>query len=286
MKKISVKFNQKQIFFGIIGLLLLGIIGIFAYKLNEYFSQPVIKAKSINLDASPSPKSKIIERLKKDQKIKVLKKNNNTDWWQVEIGSQKGWVASWLIQKKNYNAKNAGRLAEATIVLDPGHGGVDSGTQASNGAMEKTYTLRTALKVYKLLKAKNVHVIMTRHTNKTVALASRPALSNRVKANIYISFHFNSAGEQNAAEGYEVFKYHHNANSFASTIDKQFNNLPLYNRGVSFGNFEVLRDNKRPAILVEMGFMDSDYDFSYIQKSSYQQKVANDVTKSLTSYFN
>ncbi|OIL04088.1 N-acetylmuramoyl-L-alanine amidase, partial [Oenococcus oeni] len=199
---------------------------------------------------------------------------------------QKGWVASWLIQKKNYNAKNAGRLAEATIVLDPGHGGVDSGTQASNGAMEKTYTLRTALKVYKLLKAKNVHVIMTRHTNKTVALASRPALSNRVKANIYISFHFNSAGEQNAAEGYEVFKYHHNANSFASTIDKQFNNLPLYNRGVSFGNFEVLRDNKRPAILVEMGFMDSDYDFSYIQKSSYQQKVANDVTKSLTSYFN
>ncbi|WP_281166407.1 N-acetylmuramoyl-L-alanine amidase family protein, partial [Liquorilactobacillus sicerae] len=127
----------------------------------------------------------------------------------VESGSQKGWVASWLIKKKNYNSKSAGRLAEATIVLDPGHGGVDSGTQASNGAMEKTYTLRTALKVYKLLKAKNVHVIMTRHTNKPVALASRPALSNRVKANIYISFHFNSAGEQYAAEGYEVFKYHH-----------------------------------------------------------------------------
>ncbi|MFT8324730.1 N-acetylmuramoyl-L-alanine amidase [Oenococcus sicerae] len=270
----------------IAGILTLIVIGLAIFKIGSFFTESKITAQSINLCSSPSPKSSIVSRLNQGKRIKVISKNKNTSWWYVASGNQKGWVASWLIDQSSYNAKTDGRLAETTIVLDPGHGGIDSGTLAANGAMEKSYTLLTALKTYRLLKAEKVNVIMTRKSNKTVSLAHRVDLSNRVKANLYISFHFNSAGAQNAAEGYEVFKYHHNADKFAISLDKRFNNLPLYDRGVAYGNFEVLRDNTRPAILVEMGFMDNDDDFAYIQKASYQEEVARDILQNAKSYFN
>ncbi|MCV3295636.1 MAG: N-acetylmuramoyl-L-alanine amidase [Oenococcus sp.] len=246
--------------------------------------QLTVQAGSVNLCASPSPRSRIIRRVARGQRVTVLRRNQQTDWYYVRSASSKGWVAAWLLRDQSYDAAKSGRLAESTIVLDPGHGGIDSGTLAPDGAMEKHYTLPTALKTYRLLKAQHARVLMTRHSDKTVSLAARPAMSNRVKATLFISFHFNSAGQRNLAYGYEVFKYHHNADQLAASLDQGFHNLPLYDRGIAYGNFQVLRDNRRPAVLIEMGFMDSDFDFPYIKNPAYQQQVAVDIVASLNRY--
>lgn len=74
------------------------------------------------------------------------------------------------------------------------------------------------------------------------------------------------------ASGYQVFKYHKNADAFANIINKQFKNLPMENRKVNFGNYYVLRNNTQPAILLEMGFMDNTHDLKLIKSNAYQQK--------------
>ncbi|WP_439425137.1 N-acetylmuramoyl-L-alanine amidase [Oenococcus alcoholitolerans] len=246
---------------------------------------PVVRCRSINLHKNASPVSATVKTVDRGQRLKILKKDNDSEWWYVQNGKSRGWVASWLINKNAYDAKTMSRLAEATIVLDPGHGGIDSGTLSENGSMERSYTLPTALATADRLKSSFARTVMTRRSNKTVALARRPQISNRVKASIFISFHFNSAGSHNLAYGYEVFKYHKNADRFASILDKNFSDLNLFNRGIAFGNYQVLRDNKRPAVLIEMGFMDSDHDFPYIKSPRYHRQIAADINKSLIEYF-
>lgn len=77
-----------------------------------------------------------------------------------------------------------------------------------------------------------------------------------------------------------------NAVKVADELANGLDNLPVSNRGVTFGNYYVLRENERPAILCEMGFMDSSHDLPYIQSLAYQEHVAKDVARSLEKYFN
>ncbi|OEY83689.1 N-acetylmuramoyl-L-alanine amidase [Oenococcus kitaharae] len=281
MNHLSVQKRRRRL---IIIFVLLILLAAGSFYLLHRASQLTVQASSVNLCASPSPRSRIIRRIVRGKRVTVLKRNQQTDWYYVQSASSKGWVAAWLLKDQSYDAARSSRLAESTIVLDPGHGGTDSGTLAPDGAMEKSYTLPTALKTYRLLKTQHARVLMTRHSDKSVSLAARPAMSNRVKATLFISFHFNSAGQRNLAYGYEVFKYHHNADQLAAILDQGFHNLSLYDRGISYGNFQVLRDNRRPAVLIEMGFMDSDFDFSYIKSPAYQQQVATDIVTSLNRY--
>lgn len=73
--------------------------------------------------------------------------------------------------------------------------------------------------------------------------------------------------------------------SLAKAINNQTKTLPLNNRGIEYGNYQVLRDNQRPAVLLELGYINSDKDFSYISSANYQAKVADAVYTGLTDYF-
>ncbi|MDV7720265.1 N-acetylmuramoyl-L-alanine amidase (plasmid) [Pediococcus parvulus] len=263
-------------------IIIVCIIFIIGYLTIQHLCEPKVTAQAINLRETPAPSSHIIKKISYGTRLRVKQKNPHTKWWHVKVGHSQGWIASWLIHQTHYRATNP--LSEATVVLDPGHGGVDSGTIGIHGAMEKTYTLPTALAVDRLLKSKYTRVIMTRASDKSVSLSRRPKIANTDRATLFISFHFNSAGKKNAAQGFEVFRYHHNANNLAQKLDADFVNLPLVNRGIAFGDFEVLRDNHRPAVLVEMGFMDSTHDFKHIKTKAYQSLVAHDVVKGITQY--
>ena len=262
------------------------VILLFTITIIRFLSIPKVDSQNLNIRKNPSPYAKVIGNVEHGQSLHVLKKNKNTGWWKIKINNQKGWVASWLINKENYNAKKSNNIPETTIVLDPGHGGSDAGTLSADGnKMEKIYTLKTALKVYKELKSLNANVLLTRDSDKYVPLANRAYLSYAAKANLFISFHFNSSNGMYNASGYQVFKYHKNADAFANIINKQFKNLPMENRKVNFGNYYVLRNNTQPAILLEMGFMDNTHDLKLIKSNAYQQKIASDVKMTVQEYF-
>ena len=128
---------------------------------------------------------------------------------------------------------------------------------------------------------------MTRDSNKTVSLSKRSELAEKVHADAFISFHFDSSPQDNSASGYTTYYYHKNNGSFrlAKDINSQLKSMGLDNRGVDFGNFLVLRDNTQPAVLLESGYINSDRDLSFIDDSTYQNKVTSDVVKGLQLYF-
>ncbi len=78
----------------------------------------------------------------------------------------------------------------AVVVLDPGHGGQDSGAMCG-GVMEKDLTLDVARRVDRLLDAEGVATLMTRLGDTYVSLADRAAFGNRVRDSIFVSIHFN-----------------------------------------------------------------------------------------------
>ncbi|WP_304249671.1 N-acetylmuramoyl-L-alanine amidase, partial [Limosilactobacillus gastricus] len=191
----------------------------------------------------------------------VIKTTNG--WKQVQLSSGKQvWIAGWLLQAQNLPQKT--NLTGATIVIDPGHGGNDTGatyvTNSQNPAyFEKTYTFQLAKKVAQALRRQGARVYLTRNKDEYVSLGARTRLAERVHADLFISFHFDSSPSENEASGFTTYYYHrkNHSRAIAQAINKAFNNLPLTNRGVDFGDFYVLRDNKQPAVLLEMGYINS-----------------------------
>src|SRR5881392_1276555 len=91
----------------------------------------------------------------------------------------------------------------AVVVLDPGHGGQDSGAMCG-GVLEKDLTLDVAHRVDRLLEAEGIATVMTRLGDTYVSLAERAAFANRVSDCIFISIHFNE-DNQPVSTGVETY---------------------------------------------------------------------------------
>lgn len=248
-------------------------------------NQVRVQIDQIPLRNAPRRTAKQLGYVKKHTKLRILQETE--DWTEVRKPDETtGWVATWLLDRKT-PLKKLTPLAETKIVLDPGHGGSDTGAISNDGQYEKTYTLKTALAVRKALEAYGAKVIMTRHTDKLVYLKDIPEIANDDKADAFVSFHFDSYGEKNVASGLTTYYYHKNNGSLnlAKTLNAQMDHFPMKNRGVDFGNFEVIRNNKRPAVLLEMGYINTNKDFKAISSPGYPKKVAKAVTKGLDNYF-
>lgn len=92
------------------------------------------------------------------------------------------------------------------IVLDPGHGGLESGAEGPDGLLEKDLTLAVALRAQAALEKAGFKVILTRTTDETVPLASRTVFANTRQADLFISIHMNSSPSPKA-RGTETY-YH------------------------------------------------------------------------------
>lgn len=91
------------------------------------------------------------------------------------------------------------------IVLDPGHGGEDTGAKGPSGMQEKDITLSIATKLAALLQEKlGARVLLTRTTDVFVPLEERTAFANANRADVFISIHANAA-ESRGARGTETF---------------------------------------------------------------------------------
>jgi N-acetylmuramoyl-L-alanine amidase len=112
------------------------------------------------------------------------------------------------------------------VVLDPGHGGGDHGAIAEDGSTrlaEKDLTLAIALEAQKHLKLKGIQVHLTRTADQDVPLSERTALANRLKADVFISIHMNSAaGAPGAAlvgaEGIETYILNNTTNETSKRL--------------------------------------------------------------------
>ena len=121
------------------------------------------------------------------------------------------------------------------VVIDPGHGGLDEGatfTQGHSRVSEKNITLSLARKVAEHLKSKGIEAILTRNSDREVALPDRTALANRLKADAFLSIHMNSSRKAlGNAQGIETFILNHTTDASSRRLarleNSVFSNLPV-----------------------------------------------------------
>ncbi len=150
----------------------------------------------------------------------------------------------------------------ATVVIDAGHGGSDFGATYLD-RMEKDDNLRLALAVGNILENNGVNVIYTRTGDVYETPAEKAAEANAAGADYFISIHRNASPYDNQYTGIEslVYNRYGTAAQIAANINRQLELVGFVNHGVNERtNLAVLRRTNMPAVLVEVGFINTDRD--------------------------
>lgn len=192
------------------------------------------------------------------------------------------------------------------VVLDPGHGGKDPGAMA-NGLVEKHLTLDVAMRTAQILVQNGLEVLLTRKDDRFVELDERSRLAREVRADLFISIHFNAA-EQPTVRGVEVYampvpgapstagraiittRFLGNRFDAWNTIlayailQELIHRLDTTDRGLRRARFQVLRNLTMPAILVEGGFLSSPMDAKALRSTTYRAALAKAIAEGVLRY--
>ncbi|MFB5282911.1 N-acetylmuramoyl-L-alanine amidase [Peribacillus sp. Hz7] len=238
----------------------------------------VYGASSLNIRTGAGTSYGILTAVKKGQAVTLFETKGN--WGRIETSSGiTGWASLSYLTK----TKPSQGLEDRVIVIDAGHGGKDPGAYY----IEKNLTLQTAKQLQTLLKKAGAKVVMTRSTDTYLTLSQRVAISHNNKADAFVSLHYN-ASSSSSAKGIETFYWATNVNekTLAQYVqDEVVKQTGLSNRGVRTGNFHVIRENKKPAILVELGFLSNATERKKVSTETYQYKSAIGIYKGLEKYF-
>lgn len=219
--------------------------------------------------------------------------------WLTFVEEKDGWVktedsegnSGWL-PKDNTQMKEVTRLAatkhleQVKIVLDAGHGGIDTGAESADQQFnEKTLTLKTVKAVGAALEKAGAQVSYTRTTDKQLELSEIVEKSQAAQGDLFISFHFDDYDYPNGMNGSTTYYYYSRDEAFAEVINQALKEeLPLNNNGIREGNYYVIRESYIPSILLELGYMNSDEDLEAITKADFPDKVAEAVVKAVETY--
>jgi N-acetylmuramoyl-L-alanine amidase len=180
-------------------------------------------------------------------------------------------------------------LSGIKIVLDPGHGGKESGAAGPNGYLEKDVNLAVSKLLRDELVKSGAVVVMTRDTDKDVSLPERQAIINQESPAIAISIHYNSLPDDGDAEntkGVGTFWYHPQAHSLAIFIQKYLvKELGRPSYGVFWNNLALTRPAAAPSVLLELGFMSNPNEFEWVTNSQEQKKLAKALSEGITQWF-
>jgi len=172
--------------------------------------------------------------------------------------------------------RTTGRIG--VVVVDAGHGGEDRGARPVFGHPEKALTLDTSRRLTNALRQRGFKVVNTRKGDYFVPLQTRVNIANRIRRNdvLFVSVHYNWA-KRPGASGVEVFYNNsHMAQRAAVEVANKLNVVMPSDefRGAKPAHFHVLRENRKPAILVEPGFVSNASDNRFIQKNANRQRIA------------
>jgi N-acetylmuramoyl-L-alanine amidase len=195
------------------------------------------------------------------------------------------------------------------IVIDPAHGGNDTGIKLTYKVDEKDITLAVALALRKeLAKENNLEIILTRDSDKMVSLEDRKKNIEKIKPDFVLSLHTN-AGFGKSASGFELYcpefnkdikekktakgdarqgknKYLNDSVRLARIIQENLNTLfPRKGRGLRRADLPITEDLFVPAVLVEMGFATNPEDKKKLLSLNTQTEIANALAKSIKSFY-
>ncbi|MFN5239046.1 MAG: N-acetylmuramoyl-L-alanine amidase [Aphanizomenon sp.] len=180
-------------------------------------------------------------------------------------------------------------LSNIKIVLDPGHGGKESGASGPTGYLEKDVNLIVSKLLRDELVKRGAKVVMTREDDRDVSLVERQVIIDTQEPAIALSIHHNSLPDNGDAEntkGFGTFWYHSQSHSLAVFLQNYVvTNLRKPNYGVFWKNLALTRPSAAPAVLLELGFMSNPYEFEEIVNPQAQRKMASTLADGITKWF-
>ena len=198
-----------------------------------------------------------------------------------------------------------------TIIIDPGHGGKDSGTSnAKLKLREKAMALDVALRLEKLLTSAGYRVVLTRRKDTFIPLPLRPAHAKKVKADLFLSIHFNAI-DNKAVAGTETYiltpQHQRSTGSDKRSPDDKVaqtgnaadgwnailgfrmhgtlvRSLRSFDRGLKRARFAVLRDLDCPGVLIEGGYLSNEAEARKIGTPEWRQRLAQSIADGVAGY--
>lgn len=210
------------------------------------------------------------------------------------------------------------------IIVDPGHGGEDSGAKGPTGLKEKDVVLEVGLELTKLLEKAGMEVIMTRKDDTFISLPQRAIIANEAHADLFVSVHIN-ANSNRKINGSEMYIFNFKAsNKYAEHVAKAenvgvdnetlatiiqdlrkrsedeygikaagyiLNNL-IKTLGLTVRNnkqilrapFYVLANTDMAAVLVEAAFISNKAEEKLMKSSKFRKKIAEAIFKGIMDY--
>ena len=219
------------------------------------------------------------------------------------------WIGEIISNTSSDELPFATSNYQKVIFLDPGHGGKDPGAQYL-GLKEKDLNLQVSQLLKTKLESLGYKVIMSRSTDVFVDFVTeRSRMSNETNADMFISIHFNATGHglDSGEDGIQTYMYQPTGN-IPSVINKKWHDNPTRlkysyklgsyihqsvlattqakDAGLLAKSFAVLRETNKPAVLLELGYMDDSKESQKIRTKEYQQKLVDGIAQGIQQYYN
>ncbi|OXS73882.1 N-acetylmuramoyl-L-alanine amidase CwlD [Domibacillus enclensis] len=192
-------------------------------------------------------------------------------------------------------------LSGITVMIDPGHGGLDGGA-GSEPVLEKDIALSVSEKLRDFLNGQGAVVMMTREedtdlaqketksirTRKTEDLNKRKQLINESKADLFISIHLNAIPAEQWRGAQTFYSPHLPENEkIASDIQKELKgNLGNTDRQpAEIGHVFILKEADITGALVEIGFLSNPSERRLLESEEYQEKTAAAISRGILRFF-
>ncbi|WP_244834403.1 N-acetylmuramoyl-L-alanine amidase [Clostridium sp. BJN0001] len=192
-------------------------------------------------------------------------------------------------------------LAENTeskkiILVDPGHGGIDSGAKSKSGTLEKDINLQISLKLGEKLKEEGYEVVFTREDDSEISrkkakdLKARCDMKQDKKCDAFISIHQNTFPQESCFGAQVWYADNDSSRNFAELAQNSLKeNINDGNKRVAKpakDQYKILRDSySGPSILVECGFLSNNKEEKMLKTDEHQNDIVDAIVKAVNEYF-
>ena len=217
-----------------------------------------------------------------------------------------GLIVLFFILQHDFNENNSWKtwnlpLSGKIILLDAGHGGPDGGA-GTGKTLEKDIALEITKNVRDYLQEQGALVIMTREKDEDLAdpdtrgysrrkvedLKKRLKMINKTDIDLFVSIHLNAipSSQWSGAQTFYAPQHKENARAAKFIQEELRRNLENTERKAKpINQVYILKNAKKPGVLVEVGFLSNPREKELLKKGSYQEKVAASINHGILRYF-
>lgn len=180
-------------------------------------------------------------------------------------------------------------LSGIKILVNPGHGGQETGAAGPTGYLAKDVNLSVSKLLRDELVLRGALVVMTREDDIELSLSARQAMIDQQEPVIAITIHYTAVPDDGDAEnskGIRTYWYHSQAHSLAVFLhDYLVNKLKRSSMGVFWNNLALTRPSTAPSVVMELGFMTNPEEFEWIVNTNEQKKLARVLADGIVEWF-